>query len=159
MSRLRVASLFCCMCLAASCPAQEISNILVRVIDVPSGKPVPNKQVLIYRFDPVHHRRISEPGMPLKEVTDADGVANFPDGSLGTNYIGSGRTFADLIKTLDLQIIYASGGVQCSSTLFSMNKILDTGMVGDNHCDKNFDASKFPGSEAEAVIFVKQRRR
>jgi hypothetical protein len=102
--------------------------------------------------------------MPLQGTTDDDGKVSFPDGKLrstppedqssnGGNTSGA-LPRQRLSKLLDLQIIYAGGGIQCSTGLFSLDEILTSGVVGDNRCNKKFDPAKFKSTPGEVIIFV-----
>jgi hypothetical protein len=106
---------------------------------------------------------IVEQGMPLRGTTDIDGKVSFPStrlsSDLSTKQSGAGDKSEAvprerLSKVLDLEITYVEGGIQCSTGLFSLNEILDSGVVGDNRCNKKFDLTKFKSAPGEVIIFV-----
>ena len=138
----------------------------MRLIDAAKGKSVPHRGVFIYRINPDTHRPIAEQGMPLRGTTDDDGKVSFPDGKLlpkpsedqssnGGN-TGGALSRQRLSKFVDLQIIYAGGGIQCSSGLFSLDDILVSGAVGENRCNQKFDPAKFKSTPGEVIIFVRK---
>jgi hypothetical protein len=102
--------------------------------------------------------------MPLQGTTDDDGKVSFPDGKLRSTPpedqsrdggdTGGAAPRERLSKLVDLQIIYAGGGIQCSTGLFSLDEILTSGVVGDNRCNKKFDPTKFKSTPGEVIIFV-----
>jgi hypothetical protein len=101
--------------------------------------------------------------MPLQGTTDDGGKVSFPDGKLHSAPLGQSSNGSDtggivprerLSKLLDLQIIYAGGGIQCSTGLFSLDEILKSGVVADNRCDKKFDPTKFKSTPGEVIMFV-----
>jgi hypothetical protein len=142
--------------------AQQNALITIRVIDGQTGKPLAERGVLVYPIDTHTHKPLVEPGIPLKGDTDNEGKVSFSattlQAFLAANEMQKGDSKEDkqrdrLSKVLDLQVIYASGGIQCSTGLFSLNEVIASGIVGDNHCGKaaNNKAEAKPG---EIVIFV-----
>jgi hypothetical protein len=107
---------------------------------------------------------IAELGMPLRGTTDDDGKVSFPDGKLRstppTDQSSNGGDTGGAVlrkrlsKLIDLQIIYAGGGIQCSTGLFSLDEILTSGAVGDNRCKKKVDPAKVKSTPGEVIILV-----
>jgi hypothetical protein len=161
MKRFWIALTLCCMTAAAY--AQMGTEITIRLISSANGKPMSHRPVLVYRIDSATHEPIVQQGLPLKGTTDEEGKVSFPDTNLRSKIPrvqgddGGTGTSAErhvLSKVLDVQIIYAGGGIQCSTGLFSLDEILKSGVVGDNHCDKKFDSTKFKATAGEVLIFV-----
>jgi hypothetical protein len=53
-----------------------------------------------------------------------------------------------------MEVVYADAGIQCSRGLFSLDEILATGVVGDNHCDRKLDPEKLTSVQGEVLFFV-----
>jgi hypothetical protein len=144
-------------------PAQQNALITIRIIDQQTGKPLTQRGVLVYPIDTHTHQPLVGPSIPFKGDTDDEGKVSFSittlqsilaanDKQKGAAKNGSQRD--RLSEHLDLQVIYASGGIQCSTGLFSLDEIVASGIVGDNHhCGKVAirNAEAKPG---EIVIFV-----
>jgi len=147
---------------AVSSVAQINTAVTVQLVSVSDGKPIPRKEVLVYQINPDTHMPIVEPGFPLKGTTGEDGKVSFSDARLGLaspedrNNGGpsDGTPRKRLSKVLDLQVIYAGGGIQCSTGLFSSDEILVSGVVGNNRCGKQLDLARFKSVPGEVVIFV-----
>ncbi len=163
-----IVSALCCLVAVASHAQQGSPIITVQLINATDGKPVPRRGVLVYRINPDTHRPIVEQGMPLQGTADDDGRVLFPDEKLRStpsenqsSNSGDKREAVSrqrLSKLLDLQITYAGGGIQCSTGLFSLDEIRTSGVVGDNHCNRKFDLTKFKRTPREVVIFVRKYR-
>jgi hypothetical protein len=114
-------------------------------------------------MDPETHKLIVKQGLPLKGTTDEKGKVSFPDTELrsaftrgqdGTDGERSKDPRQFMSKPLDVQIIYAGGGIQCSTGAFSLDEILRTGVIGENRCNKKFDPTQFKSTPGEVVIFI-----
>lgn len=145
--------------IAAPSFAQQNSNITVHLIDVRTGKPLSHHEVLVYRVNPETHRPFVKEGLPLKGTTDNEGSVSFAASTLqsppqtGTSE-NRGAPRNRLSKMLDLEIVHAGGGIQCSSDLFSLNEVLASGVVGDNRCKQRPDLAKFKPVPGEVIIFI-----
>lgn len=153
----------CSVAFVKGSSAQESSTITVKVVDTKSGKPVPHRGIWVEKINPNTHMPIVERGLPLKGSTGADGMVSFSTARLRSSYPAARSNNRNepgsaprkrLSKFLDIEVTYAAGGIQCSTGLFSLQDILTTGVVGDNHCDKKFDPGKFKSVPGEAIIFV-----
>jgi|GEM_PF-5401618 len=149
--------------IAVTSHAQNKSDIVVRLISTVSGKPIEHRGVLIYQINPDTHMPIAEQGFPLKGSTDDEGRVVFSSlklhspSSEGLGSTDDSTQKADrknLSKMLDIEIVYAGGGIQCSTGLFSLAEILQSGVVGDNHCKQKIDPVKFKIKPGEVIIFV-----
>jgi hypothetical protein len=138
--------------------AQQNALITIRVIDEQTGKPLAQRGVLVYPIDTHTRKPLVEPGIPLKGDTDSEGKVSFSvttlQSVLAANDMRKGKEDRErLSKVLDLQVIYASGGIQCSTGLFSLDEVIASGTVGDNHCGKTA-YNKAEAKPGEIVIFV-----
>jgi hypothetical protein len=133
-------------------PAEQVL-MTVRVIDMKTGRPVANKELWVERLDPRTHMPLVEPGMPLKALTDSEGKAKF-DTSLLSTASKSTPDHQQMTKTLDLGVIYAAGGFQCSKGLLSLEEVLQTGVIDDSGCSLKLDRSKLTLISGEVVLFV-----
>jgi hypothetical protein len=142
--------------------AQQNALITIRVIDEQTGKPLAQRGVLVYPIDTHTRKPLVEPGIPLKGDTDNEGKVSFSattlQSVLAANDMQKGTAKEDtqrerLSKVLDLQVVYASGGIQCSTGLFSLDDVIASGIVGDNHCGKTVN-NKAEAKPGEIVIFV-----
>lgn len=104
---------------------------------------------------------IVEGGMLLKGKTDKDGKVSFSGTRLRPDsYANKSTERGDitsrnrLTKFFDLEVVYASGGIQCSTGLFSLDEIIKSGVVDDNHCKTRFDTTKVKAAPGEVIMFV-----
>jgi hypothetical protein len=161
VSCFRVASIFWFFLAAVCSSAQNGLSVTVRVIYVTTGAPAPQRMIFIERVNPDTHSPIVEGEMPLKGKTDINGRVSFPAEPLRSYQAPKtadkdkeeSGTRERLSKYLDIEITYASGGIQCSPGMFSLDEILSTGTVDDNRCKSKVATSKFKSAPGE-VIFV-----
>jgi 5-hydroxyisourate hydrolase-like protein (transthyretin family) len=133
--------------------AQHKDVLTVRVIDMKTGRPVANREILAERIDPRTHMPLVEPGLPLKALTNSEGRATF-DASLLSTVQMQRPGHQQMTKTLDVEVIYAAGGFQCSKGLLSLEEVLRTGVIDDAGCNLKFDRSKLTVIPGEVTLIV-----
>lgn len=155
--------------LVLSVLASEITPtpaIQVCIIDEKTGRPMARREVLISPIDMNTHMLSSKPGMTIKGFTDNAGKASFSLETLNLmrsesqtegRSAGASTEKKRLTDPFDFQVTYASGGIQCSSGLFSLDEVVSAGMVGDDRCGKGL-SDKPLAKPNEIVIFVGKYR-
>ena len=114
----------------------------VRVIDVRTGKPVRNTNVLLMR-DQAYPKAVTPNAPPtLQAKTNLDGTATFQ---------------LPIPLPLDLFFAVPGGDRLCSEYHYKSNQLLETGVVGETKpCNpKQQVAGQFSASPGELVLFVK----
>ena len=139
--------------------------ITIRAYYVGSGKPVPNYEFLVYRMNPATGTPVERRDDPIRIITDANGKASFSsallpaipetvdDESVRDSTANHRRA---ITKQLDLLLLNLGAGAECTRSLFSLQEVLASGIVGDNHCNNKPVPASFESSPGEVIVFLKK---